>query len=62
MEIQQILREELKEATVITIAHRLQAVKDADYAVILDKGRVARQGSAEEMLKQDEDAIEHAVE
>jgi ABC-type multidrug transport system fused ATPase/permease subunit len=62
MEIQQILREELKDATVITIAHRLQAVKDADYAVILDKGRVARQGPASEMLKQDEEGIEDAVE
>jgi ABC-type multidrug transport system fused ATPase/permease subunit len=62
MEIQQILREELKEATVITIAHRLQAVKDADYAVILDKGRVTRQGPAKEMLKQDGDSLEHAME
>lgn len=51
MEIQQILREELKEATVITIAHRLQAVKDADYAVILDNKRVLRQGPAAAMLK-----------
>jgi ABC-type multidrug transport system fused ATPase/permease subunit len=61
MEIQQILREELAEATVITIAHRLQAVKDADYAVILDNKRVLRQGPASEMLKFEEEAVESAT-
>lgn len=40
MEIQGILREEMKDATVITIAHRVEAVKDADFVVILDNGRV----------------------
>jgi ABC-type multidrug transport system fused ATPase/permease subunit len=61
MEIQQILREELREATVITIAHRLQAVKDADYAVILDNKRVLRQGPASEMLRLEEEAVEAAT-
>ena len=62
MEIQRILREELKEATVITIAHRLQAVRDADYAIFLDKGRVLRQGPANEMLQQESDDLTEAVE
>ncbi|KIV98718.1 uncharacterized protein PV09_09505 [Verruconis gallopava] len=62
MEIQQILREELKEATVITIAHRLEAVRDADYAILLDKGRVSRQGPAKDMLIDDEDGSETTVE
>ncbi|EAU31366.1 hypothetical protein ATEG_08193 [Aspergillus terreus NIH2624] len=44
LEIQQILREEMKESTVITIAHRLEAIKDADYYVVLDQGRVSEQG------------------
>ena len=44
MEIQQIIREELRESTVITIAHRLEAIKDAEYYVVLDKGRVKEQG------------------
>lgn len=61
MEIQEILRDELKEATVITIAHRLQAVKDADYAVILDNKRVLRQGPATEMLKQEAEEIAAAT-
>ena len=44
LEMQQIVREELRLSTVITIAHRIEAVKDADYFVVLDQGRVARQG------------------
>ncbi|KAI3212555.1 hypothetical protein CBS147311_128 [Penicillium roqueforti] len=44
LEIQQIIREELQQSTVITIAHRIEAVKDADYFVVLDQGRVSRQG------------------
>ncbi|KAF2236282.1 P-loop containing nucleoside triphosphate hydrolase protein [Viridothelium virens] len=50
MEIQQILREEMKESTVITIAHRLEAVKNADYCIVLDKGGVLAQGPAADML------------
>ena len=44
MNIQQILREEMKESTVLTIAHRLEAVKDADYLIKLDNGRLVAQG------------------
>jgi ABC-type multidrug transport system fused ATPase/permease subunit len=44
LEMQQIVREELQSSTVITIAHRVEAVKDADFYVVLDQGRVARQG------------------
>ena len=44
MGIQQILREEMKESTVIIIAHRLEAVKDANFFIRLDKGRVVAQG------------------
>ncbi|PWY75118.1 ABC transporter [Aspergillus heteromorphus CBS 117.55] len=44
LEIQQVLREEMRESTVITIAHRLEAIKDADYYVMLDAGGVVRQG------------------
>ncbi|EED14796.1 ABC bile acid transporter, putative [Talaromyces stipitatus ATCC 10500] len=44
LEIQKIIREEMKESTVITIAHRLEAINDADYYVVLDKGRIEREG------------------
>lgn len=40
--IQQVLREELRQSTVITIAHRVEAVRDADFEVILDKGKVVK--------------------
>lgn len=42
--IQRLLREELKHSTVITIAHRKEAVKDADFEIVLDQGRVVRSG------------------
>jgi ABC-type multidrug transport system fused ATPase/permease subunit len=44
IELQNILREELKEATIIVIAHRVEAVQGADYCVVLQNGRVLRQG------------------
>lgn len=42
--IQQVLHEELRESTVITIAHRLEAVKNADHYIMLKNGRVVAQG------------------
>lgn len=47
MTIQQILREEMRESTVITIAHRLEAVKNADFYIRLDHGRVIGQGAVD---------------
>ncbi|KAI1083138.1 canalicular multispecific organic anion transporter 1 [Whalleya microplaca] len=43
--IQDVLLVELKSSTVITIAHRLEAVKDADYFIRLDSGRLVEAGS-----------------
>ncbi len=43
-DIQRLLREELRESTVITIAHKAEAVEDADFEVVLDRGRVLRAG------------------
>ena len=44
LRIQRILREEMVGCTVLTIAHRLEAVQDANYVVVLDKGRITRSG------------------
>ncbi|RYP76118.1 hypothetical protein DL771_001942 [Monosporascus sp. 5C6A] len=44
--IHEVLREELRCSTVITIAHRLEAVKGADYFIRLDAGRVVEAGPA----------------
>jgi ABC-type multidrug transport system fused ATPase/permease subunit len=46
MRIQEILREEMKESTVITIAHRVDAVRGADNCVVLGKGRILESGEA----------------
>lgn len=42
--VQQVLRKELRESTVITIAHRLEAVKNADHYILLKNGQVLAQG------------------
>lgn len=40
----------MAESTVITIAHRLEAVRNADEVLVLGEGRVVEFGSVEEML------------
>ncbi|UJO16264.1 ATP-dependent bile acid permease [Fulvia fulva] len=50
MQIQQVMHEEMKDSTVITIAHRLEAVRNADYCIVLGKGKIIEQGPAAEML------------
>ena len=42
--LQAVLREELRESTIITIAHRLEAVRGADFFVRLEAGKVTAQG------------------
>ena len=46
LRIQKILREEMAGCTVLTIAHRLEAVQGADYVVVLEKGRLISAGPA----------------
>lgn len=45
MEIQRIIREELRHSTVLTIAHRLEAIREAGYFVVLESGKVASTGA-----------------
>ncbi|KPM43649.1 ATP-binding cassette transporter abc4 [Neonectria ditissima] len=47
--VQRILREELSKSTVITIAHRLEAVEDANWCLRLDHGKVVECGPAEHL-------------
>jgi ATP-binding cassette subfamily C protein CydD len=50
--INQAMAELKKERTLVTVAHRLQTVIDADKIVLLDKGQVAAIGTHRELLEQ----------
>ena len=58
MTIQQILREEMKESTVITIAHRVEAVKNADYYIVLGKGKLVEEGLVANMKDSGESYVQ----
>ena len=49
MQIQQVMHEEMGESTVITIAHRVEAVRNADYCIVLGRGEIVDQGPADEV-------------
>lgn len=42
--IQRVLRHELAESTVVTVAHRIEAIVDAKFEIVLEKGRMVRSG------------------
>ncbi len=48
--IQQALRELMKGKTVLMIAHRMTTVKDADKILVVDKGKIAEQGTHTELI------------
>jgi ABC-type multidrug transport system fused ATPase/permease subunit len=48
-EIQRVLREEMQQSTVVTIAHRPSAVRGAEYCLALGEGRIVDQGSPEDV-------------
>ena len=49
-QVQEALSRLLARKTVIVIAHRMRTVMSADKIVVLEGGRVAEQGSPEELL------------
>ncbi|XP_064624457.1 multidrug resistance-associated protein 1-like isoform X1 [Lineus longissimus] len=49
--IQYTIRNEFKECTVITIAHRLNTIMDYDRVIVLDKGEIREFDSPSELLK-----------
>jgi len=50
--IQDALQKVMKNRTTLVVAHRLSTIENADKVVVFDAGRVAEQGSHEELLRQ----------
>ena len=50
--IKMTIDELVKDHTVIIVAHRLSTIKDADIIYVIDKGRIAAQGTHEKLLKE----------
>ena len=48
--IQETLREQFADCTLIAIAHRIHTIIDADLVLVMDAGRAAEAGSAAELL------------
>jgi ATP-binding cassette, subfamily B, multidrug efflux pump len=44
------LREVRKGRTVLIVSHRVSSVKDADFVIVLDQGRIIEKGSHEELM------------
>ncbi|KAI0638608.1 multidrug resistance-associated ABC transporter [Trametes polyzona] len=60
--IQNSLRKELgKDVTILTIAHRLQTIMDADKILVLDAGHIAEFGSPSELLKNEKGMLRALV-
>jgi ABC-type multidrug transport system fused ATPase/permease subunit len=48
--MQRIIRDEFPQHTIITIAHRLDTIRDADIIVVLDKGMMVEIGAPDDLL------------
>ena len=48
--VRDVIAAEFKENTVISVAHRLDTIKDADLIIVLENGVIAKMGSPKEVL------------
>lgn len=49
--IQQTIRKEFKDSTILTIAHRLETIIDYDRVVVMDDGTLSEEGSPSTLMK-----------
>ncbi|KAF8933345.1 Multidrug resistance-associated protein 1 [Dissophora ornata] len=49
--IQQTIRKEFKDRTILTIAHRIKTIMDSDKILVLERGRVEEYGSPSALMK-----------
>ena len=52
-QIQQAINEIAGKRTIVTIAHRLSTVRNADRIIVFEKGRIVQSGSHDELIEQD---------
>ena len=57
--VQGALSRLLRGKTVLVIAHRMRTVEAADHIIVLDDGRVAEEGSPDDLLKQESSMFRH---
>ena len=50
---QKTIRTEFKEATCITVAHRINTIMDSDYVLVMSDGKAAEFDSPSALMKQD---------
>jgi ATP-binding cassette, subfamily C (CFTR/MRP), member 4 len=51
--IQAIIKEKIKDTTVITIAHRLNTIADYDNIIVMQRGRIVESGCPWELIKKE---------
>lgn len=52
-EIREALQNLMRNRTTFVIAHRIQSIMDADYILVLDKGRIVQRGQHDELVAKD---------
>ncbi|KAJ2813475.1 Multidrug resistance-associated protein 1 [Coemansia furcata] len=51
--VQELIRKEFSDCTVLTIAHRLDTIMNSDRIIVMDKGTIAEIGTPQELLAKD---------